>query len=88
MHIINYPHVTPRPHSESFCALFASVMVTFENMCTRQLSHTYTALGLLIMLYKGQTIKDRITMPGVLFPVPKVLLPRQDENLELIYIKA
>jgi hypothetical protein len=29
------------------------------------------ALGLLIMLYKGQTIKDRITMPGVLFPVPK-----------------
>jgi len=29
------------------------------------------ALGLLIMLYKGQTIKDRITTPGVLFPVPK-----------------
>eukprot|EP00918_Siedleckia_nematoides_P046265 GHVU01101440.1.p1 GENE.GHVU01101440.1~~GHVU01101440.1.p1 ORF type:complete len:358 (+),score=40.18 GHVU01101440.1:43-1074(+) len=29
------------------------------------------ALGLLIMLYKGQTIKDCLTFPGVLFPVPK-----------------
>jgi len=51
-------------------------MLTFENVCTRRLTRTNTALGLLIMLYKGQTIKDRITTPGVLFPVPKVFAPK------------